>query len=131
MLVTLDPNTDDLIKTVLGAAFEVSHQLGHGFLEKVYQRALILELGSRGLPVAFEVPLEVAYKGQCVGTYIADILVGGCIIVELKAVEALLPAHIGQLLNYLRAAALPVGLLLNFGRPKLEYRRLLHRLPAT
>ena len=112
-----------LTEQVVGAAFEVSNCLGHGFLEGVYQKALLHELERRDLAAEKQVPFRVHYKGQMVGWYYADLVVGRQIVVELKAIANLAPTHVGQVVNYLKASRLEVGLLLNFGRPKLEYRR--------
>ncbi len=115
---------DGLTQAVIGAAYEVANKLGHGFLEAVYRRALKHELGLAGLSVAEEVGYRILYKGEVVGTYAADLVVADELILELKAVEALAPAHTGQLLNYLRASGLKTGLLINFGTPKVEIRRI-------
>jgi GxxExxY protein len=101
---------------ILGAFFQVYNALGPGFLERVYENALTLELRERGLRVEQQPPVSVSYKGVCVGQYFADLVVEGLVIVELKAAEALCDAHAAQLVNYLRATQLEVGLLLNFGR---------------
>jgi len=113
----------DLTKAVLAACFEVSNELGHGFLEGVYERALAIALRQRGLDVATQVPLKVTFRGQTVGDYVADMVVSQCVLVELKAVRALLPEHQAQVINYLKATGLPVGLLVNFGTPRVEYKR--------
>lgn len=115
---------DALIQQVLGASYEVANHLGHGFLENVYRRALLEELEMRGIAAREEVSFKVRYKGREVGTYVADLVVGGVLIVELKAVEDLAPAHQGQVLNYLRASGLRAGLLLNFGKPRVQAKRL-------
>ena len=124
-MIEIDPETDDVTNRIIGAAFEVSNILGAGFLEQVYRRALAKELKLRGLDARQEVPFRVVYKGDDMGTYMADLVVDGLVVVELKAVEALGSSHVGQVLNYLRASGLKVGLLLNFGRPKVEIRRVL------
>jgi GxxExxY protein len=120
-------NGDDVLEPltgkILAAAFEVANTLGHGFLESVYQKALLHELTLAGLSAEREVPFKVGYKNLEIGTYVADLIVQGSVVLELKAIDALSPAHVGQCLNYLRASGLRVGLLLNFGRPRLEYRR--------
>ncbi len=90
-----------------------------------YQKALAHELGQSGISVEQQVPFEVRHKGVLVGNYYADIVVDKCVIIELKTVEKLIPAHVGQVLNYLRVGNLHVGLLLNFAKPKLEFRRVL------
>src|SRR4051794_33822066 len=96
----------DLTERVLGAVFEVSNVLGAGFLEKVYQRALLTELRLRGIRANAECSLAVSYKGQNVGEYFADILVEDVLIVELKCVEKLANEHMAQCLNYLRGSGL-------------------------
>ena len=120
----LNQDRDPLTERVIGAAFEVSNHLGHGFLEPVYQKALMHELVEAGLDAENQVGFRVHYKGVMVGWYYADILVDRRVIIELKAVANLSSAHVGQVLNYLKASNLQIGLLLNFGRPRLEYRRL-------
>jgi len=120
VLANVDADLDALSRQILGAAFEVSNTLGHGFLEKVYQRALRCELEGRGLKVATEVSFDVSYKGRQVGTYIADLLVENSIIVELKAVEVLLPVHLAQVITYLKLTGCPAGLLMNFNTTSLR-----------
>lgn len=125
MKANLEPGLEKLTERIIGAGFEVSSALGHGFLESVYKKAFVLELRRQGLAAAEEVAYKVHYLGEPVGTFLADLVVENRVIVELKAVEALAQAHKGQLLNYLRASGLSVGLLLNFGTPRLEVRRVL------
>jgi GxxExxY protein len=115
---------DDLTERIIGAAFVVANSLGHGFLEAVYRNAMAEELRAQGLSVAKEKPFPVAYRGRRVGLYLADLVIEDRVIAELKAVEALTRSHSAQLLNYLKASNLQVGLLLNFGRPKIELRRI-------
>jgi GxxExxY protein len=110
---------------VLAAAFEVSNTLGAGFLEKVYERALLRELSLRGLLAIAQKPQTVTYKGECVGDYYPDILVEDAVIVELKCVECFAPEHMAQCLNYLKASQKRICLLLNFQRPRLQYKRLI------
>ena len=107
---------------VIGAFYETYNQMGHGFLESVYENALALQLEADGIRFERQVDLEVRFKGQLVGLFRADFLVEGKVIIEIKAVEHLLPAHDAQLLNYLKATGIPLGLLLNFG-PKAQVRR--------
>ena len=117
----------DLTNQILAACFEVSNELGAGFLESVYQNALLVVLKTKGLAVEREYPLSVSFRNQIVGQFIADILVERLIIVELKAVTALTDVHKAQVINYLKATGIDVGLLVNFGNPKLEYRRFENR----
>lgn len=125
MRINLPAELEQITERIIGAAFEVSRELGHGFLEAIYRKALRHEMTLAGLKVLEEVSYQVQYRGQPVGTYIADLLVEDRVIVELKAVEKLAQPHVGQVLNYLKASHLPVGLLLNFGAPRLEIRRVL------
>ena len=113
----------ELTGQIIGAAFEVYNLLGYGFLEKVYENALIKELQIRGLNFKAQYPIKVKYKGEEVGEYFADIFVEGKVIVELKTGEAFNPLHEAQLLNYLKATEIKVGLLINFGPKKCEYKR--------
>ncbi|MBM4194286.1 MAG: GxxExxY protein [Gemmatimonadetes bacterium] len=113
----------DLTDAILGAYFAVYNALGTGYLEAVYRRAMAMELRARGMPLALEVPFPVHYRGECVGQYRADIVVARTVIVECKAADQLSKAHDAQLLNYLKASALPVGLVLNFG-PRTGIRRI-------
>ena len=101
---------------------ESTNTLGYGFLEKVYENALILELQKRGLTAEQQLPIKVYYEGQVVGEYFADLLVNSLVILELKAAEQIIKAHEAQLVNYLKATDLEVGLILNFG-PKAEFKR--------
>lgn len=114
---------DRLAEAVIGAAFEVSNVLGAGFLEKVYERALVHELRTRGLRAESQRPIRVVYKGCVIGDYLADIIVEDRLLVELKCTETFAPEHIGQCLNYLKATGLRLALLLNFQKPKVEVRR--------
>jgi GxxExxY protein len=120
---------DDITYPIRGAVFEVNRILGHGFLEKVYENALLIELRLRGLKAESQIPIKVKYKDNLVGEYIADILVEGNMIVELKAVEKLDKVHEAQLLNYLRATGIKVGLLVNMRYPKAEIKRMVLDLP--
>jgi GxxExxY protein len=111
-----------LTSRVIGAFYETYNLLGYGFLERVYENALALQMQADGLEFERQPGLEVCFKGTRVGIFRADFLVEGKVIVEIKAVEHLLPAHDAQLLNYLKATNIPLGLLLNFG-PKAQVRR--------
>ncbi len=116
---------------VIRCAFDVSNTLGAGFLEKVYENALCVELGKNGLKFQSQKPLVVNYKGYQVGEYIADIVVEDKLLLELKALAALCSAHDAQVMNYLKATNIPVGLLLNFGRPKLGVKRIVWQYNET
>ena len=115
---------DSLTERVLAAIFEVSNTLGAGFLEKVYERALLRELALRGVSAIAQASFAVAYKGQPVGEYFADILVEDILVVELKCVERLANEHTAQCLNYLRASGRTLCLLINFQTPKVEWKRI-------
>jgi len=112
----------DLTEKIIGAFFTVYNRLGYGFSEKVYENALVLELRKLGLKVEQQKRITVYYNGQVVGEYLADIVVNEAVLIELKAVRQLLKEHEAQLLNYLKATMIEVGLLLNFG-PKAEFKR--------
>ncbi|HEY3271192.1 MAG TPA: GxxExxY protein [Geothrix sp.] len=114
---------DPLTERIIGCAFKVANALGHGFLEKVYENALVHELRKAGLEVVQQQDLEVHYDGVLVGEFQVDLLVEGRILVELKAVAGLQDVHVAQSLNYLKASGKPVCLLFNFGR-NLQVRRL-------
>lgn len=113
----------EITKTIIGSAFEVINELGAGFLESVYEKALLLALRQAGLAAAAQHPVRVMFRNECVGDFYADILVEGKVIIELKAVKAIAPEHQAQIINYLNATGFEVGLLINFGAPKLEYKR--------
>ncbi|HOG93720.1 MAG TPA: GxxExxY protein [Opitutaceae bacterium] len=116
---------DPLTQRVIGSAFTVYNTLGYGFLEKVYENALVHELRKAGLHITQQKPFPVFYDGINVGDYVADLLVGDSLIVELKSAKAIDDSHIAQCLNYLKAARLRHGLLLNFGPQRVEIRRLI------
>ncbi|MBV5341268.1 MAG: GxxExxY protein [Deltaproteobacteria bacterium] len=114
---------EELTEKILKACFDVSNELGCGFLESVYQRALLIALSEAGLKAVSQTPLTVMFRGQSVGDFFPDIIVEDTILLELKAVKALAPEHLAQVMNYLKATGIEVGFLINFGTPKLEYRR--------
>lgn len=118
-----DDELNALTERIIGCAFKVSNALGAGFLEKVYENALALELRKRGLDVKQQAPVSVFYDGTVVGEYFADLVVSDTVIVELKAVKEFSDAHAAQCLNYLKATGLPICLLLNFGKPRVEVKR--------
>lgn len=117
---------DGITHRVIGCAYKVGNGLGCGFLEKVYENALAHELRKTGLEVRQQHGIEVWYDGIVVGDYAADLLVGGQVLVELKATQALTAIHLAQCLNYLKATGLPICLLINFGTPRVEVRRVVH-----
>jgi len=118
---------ENLTEQVLGACFEVSNELGIGFVESVYEKALLIALENRGVRAESQVPVKVFFRKQAVGEFFPDIVVEDKLIVELKAVKGLAVEHVAQVLNYLRATGKEVGLLVNFGTQKLEYRRFNNR----
>ena len=114
----------DLTYKINGAIFEVYRNLGEGFLEKVYENALLYELQTQGLKAEPQVPIPVYYKTQMVGDFVADLVVEDSVILELKTVDELSSVHQAQLLNYLKATGKPLGLLVNFKGKKATIRRL-------
>ena len=108
------PEVDELARRVIGAAIEVHRELGPGFLESVYEEALAVELQLRQIPAEQQARVQVLYKGHDAGEARVDFLVGGALVVELKAVEAIVPIHRSQVISYLKALRAPLGLLLNF-----------------
>ena len=119
-----DYSFQPLTEQLIGAAYEVHNILGFGFLEEVYQRALQVELQSRGVKVELEPKIQVQFKGVIVGDYAADLLLEGKIIVELKTDATYQSFHEAQLLNELRGTGIKLGYLINFGREKVEYKRM-------
>ena len=114
---------EDLTHKVIGCAYQVYNNLGFGFLESVYRKAMVIELEASGLRVLQESPLQVHYKDQVVGDFFADLLIEDELIVELKSVERLLKVHEAQLVNYLVATGIEVGLLINFGSTRVDVKR--------
>ena len=126
-MTTLTGNEElnQITQKVIGCLYTVSNTLGGGFLERVYQNAAAIEIAKIGLVVHQQYPIHVKYDGVIVGEYFADLLIQNLVLVELKAVRLLDEVHAAQCLNYLRATGLPVCLLVNFYRPKLEIRRII------
>ena len=123
----MDTDKHGLIsEKIIGCAFKVSNTLGVGFLEKVYQNSLIIELMNEGLKVEKEKPIRIFYQDKVVGEYYADIVVNEKIIIETKAVQSLNEIHQAQLLNYLKATKIQLGLLINFGTPKVQIKRMIN-----
>lgn len=117
-------NTDLVTKEIIRCAIKVSNTLGIGFLEKVYENALVIELKRAGLAVEQQKSLSVLYEGEVVGEYMADVVVEELVILELKAAKAIDKIHQAQLINYLRATGIQTGLILNFGTPRLGIKRM-------
>jgi len=119
---------EPLTNPILEAAFEVHQELGPGFTEPVYERALIIALKEKGLRVEVQVPVQVYFRGHLVGTHHLDLLVSDEVALEVKADPELTQAQSTRMLNHLRAAGRPVGIYINFGTPKLEWRRIFNRM---
>ena len=116
-------NVEDLIKLIVQCAYNVRMQLSAGFLESVYQNALLIELKENGLSAETEIPINVYYNNVIVGEFRADIVVENSVVIELKAAQHLMPIHEAQLVNYLTATNIEHGLLINFGSEKIEIKR--------
>ena len=117
--------TNQITEKIIGCAYQISNSLGVGFLEKVYENALVHELRKKGLDVQQQFPLKVHYDGIVVGDYTADLLVENAVLVELKAVKELDKVHEAQCINYLNASGFKVCLLINFGKSKIDVVRLM------
>lgn len=120
----IDISMNEVTELIIGSAYEVANELGSGFLEKVYENSLNIELKRKGLEVEQQKKIKVFYKGEIVGEYIADVLVNDKIILELKSLKSIENIHIAQCLNYLKATNKRLGLILNFGNPKVEIKRI-------
>ncbi len=114
----------DEVYQVVGCAMEVLNALGHGLLEKPYENALVIEFGLQGIPFQQQPRFEVVYKSVRVGEYIPDLIVFGQIVVDTKTIERITDLERGQMLNYLKITGLRIGLILNFKKPKLEWKRI-------
>ncbi|HLM00581.1 MAG TPA: GxxExxY protein [Pyrinomonadaceae bacterium] len=122
---------EDITKKILEACFEVSNELGIGYLESVYEKALLIALREKGLKAENQIPLQVKFRGEIVGEFFVDILVEDKILIELKVVNGLTKEFYAQTINYLKATGIEVGLLINFGNAKLEYRRFNNKFIET
>ncbi len=118
----------ELTEKIIGCAYEVYNTIGSGFLESVYEKCLLIELKKAELSADSQKPIEVLYENQVVGDFVADIVVEGKVIVELKAVRQVLPIHEVQLVNYLSATKIDVGLLINFGEQRVSVKRKVREL---
>ena len=116
---------DQVTEKIIGCAFTVGNRLGCGFLEKIYENALVIELRKQGLRVAQQQIMEVRYDDAVVGTYVADVVVESTVLLEIKAVKFFDEIHTAQCLNYLKATHLPLCLLINFGRPRVDIKRVI------
>ena len=130
-LSAVDSDLNRLTERIIGCAFDVANGLGCGFLEKVYENALRIELQRAGLNVCQQYAIPVAWRGEAVGDYYADLLVEEAVIVELKAVKSLDEVHLAQCLNYLKATGLRICLLINFAKPRIEIKRVVSRFGRT
>lgn len=115
---------NQLTEKIIGCAYAVSNELGNGFLEKVYENALAHEIRKAGLDVKQQYPIQVIYDGVIVGDYFADLLVEGCVVLEIKTVREVNDVHMAQCLNYLKATGLEICLLINFFKPRIQIKRL-------
>jgi len=118
---------EELTAKILEASFEVSNELGVGYIESVYEKALQVALLQKGFSVERQVPLKVDFRGVTIGDFAADMVVEEKVLLELKAVDNLSNQHFAQLLNYLKTTGIEVGMAINFGNPKLQYRRFENR----
>jgi len=118
---------NEITERIIGCAYDVANGLGCGFLEKVYENALRIDLQRAGFAVLQQHPVPVLWRGEVVGDYYADLLVEGCVIVELKAVKAFDEAHMAQCLNYLKATGIKVCLMINFAKAQIEVKRVVNR----
>jgi GxxExxY protein len=123
-----DLDINKMTELVIGCAYRVGSTLGSGFLEKVHENALVVELRNAKVPLTQQHAMKVFYSGEVVGDYIADILVADTVIVEIKALQRLDTIHMAQCLNYLKALNLRIGLLINFGAPSVEIKRIVNGL---
>lgn len=115
---------EELAGQIIQCFFDVSNELGAGFLESVYEKALFVALTQKGLKVVAQVPLKVRFRNVIVGDFFADLIVEDRVLIELKAVSRILQEHKAQVINYLTATAIETGLLVNFGTPRVEFFRL-------
>jgi GxxExxY protein len=116
-------SNDPLTEKIIGVFYEVYNELGFGFLESVYREAMRIALGQAGLPVEVEVSVPVSFRGSLVGVFRADLVVDGRVVIELKTAESISKAHEAQVLHYLRASTMEIGLVMNFG-PDAKFRRI-------
>jgi GxxExxY protein len=121
---------DPFTERIIGLAIQVHSGLGAGFLESIYHKAMVIELEEAGIPFETALPLEVLYKGRSAGIFVADLVIERKLLLELKAVDIIMATHEVQIVNYLRATGIQLGLILNFGASKLQIKRRYRELPA-
>ena len=119
----MNQNLNTITESIIGCAYTVANTLGHGFIEKIYENALNHEISKNGLRVKQQYPIQVMYDGVVVGDYVADLLVNDQILLEIKAVNKIQDAHLAQCLNYLKATGYKICLLINFGKSRVEIKR--------
>ena len=117
---------NSISEKIIGAAYKVSNSLGSGFLEKVYENALAYQLIKDGMKIEQQKPIKVHYDNVVVGDYFADLIVAGSVIVELKTARRIEDIHLAQTLNYLKATGFKLGLIINFGKPMVEIKRVVN-----
>lgn len=122
---------EELTRTIIGCAYRVHNTMGYGFLESVYEKCLLIELEKVGVKAESQKNIEVCYNGQIVGEFIADIVVEDIVILELKSVRNIVKAHEVQLVNYLVATGIQIGMIINFGEEKVEVKRKVKTLPKV
>jgi GxxExxY protein len=119
---------NEITEQIIGCTYDVGKILGCGFVEKVYENALVLEMSKKGLKIDQQYPIKVLYDDQVVGEFVADILVEKRVLVELKAVKEFDNIHFAQCMNYLKASSLKICLLINFGKPKIDIKRIVNTI---
>lgn len=124
----MNADLNKISERIIGCVYTVSNALGSGYLESVYENALAIELGRQELEYQRQAEVSVRYDGHIVGSFVTDFIVEGCVVVELKAVSAIVAEHQAQLLNYLRCGNFQLGLLVNFGQSKVQVKRMVHKL---
>jgi len=122
---------EELTRAIIGAAMEVHREMGPGFLESIYRKALLHELRLRNIPTRAEVGVRIGYKDLIVGKHRIDVVVNDLVVVELKAVSMIMDVHVAQVLSYLKATGMAVGLILNFGGESLVWKRLIKKPRIT
>ena len=130
-MLTDEHGFNDLTRKIFGCSYKVANALGHGFVEKVYEHSLLHELGKRRIPVRQQEPIKVFYDGIIVGDFLADLIVENKVLVEVKASQSITNLHFAQCLNYLKACGMPICLLINFGTPAVQIKRIFNTFDST